>query len=61
VTWLFCKKEDYQCYPDFSFAMVFWQVDGNWSPGYKNLTLNFWLLPFKPDTLTTLLGFTSHE
>ncbi len=27
--------------PRFQFCYGFWQVDGNWGPGYKNLTLNW--------------------
>jgi len=35
------------------FLCRFQQVDVNLDLGYKNLTLNYWFLSFKLDTLTT--------
>jgi hypothetical protein len=37
------------------FLCQFQQVEINLGPGYKNLTLNCWFLPFKPNTLITLV------
>jgi hypothetical protein len=41
------------------FLCQFQQVDVNSSPGYENLTLNCWFLPFKPNTFTTLVDTKS--